>query len=144
MDLQDPTKKMSKSDGNTKGSILLLDSEKDIRKKIMSAVTDSDNKIYYDVDNKPGISNLLVIYSSLKNITVEETEEIFKDSNYGTFKKEVADIVVEKLLDIQDKYYEYLNSGEIDKILDKGREKTTQIAKEKYEKVLKLVGLGRN
>ena len=144
MDLQEPTKKMSKSDGNTKGTILLLDSEKDIRKKIMSAVTDSDNKIYYDVENKPGISNLLVIYSSLKNISVKETEEIFKDSNYGTLKKEVADVVVEKLLDIQNKYNDYINSGKINEILDDGREKTNKIAKEKYEKVLKLVGLGRN
>jgi len=144
MDLQEPTKKMSKSDGNTKGSILLLDSEKDIRKKIMSAVTDSDNRIYYDVENKAGISNLLVIYSSLKNISIEETEQIFKDSNYGTLKKEVADVVVEKLLDIQNKYNDYINSGKINKILDDGREKTNKIAKEKYEKVLKLVGLGRN
>jgi len=144
MDSQEPTKKMSKSDGNTKGSILLLDSEKDIRKKIMSAVTDSDNRIYYDVENKAGISNLLVIYSSLKNISIEETEQIFKDSNYGTLKKEVADVVVEKLLDIQNKYNDYINSGKINKILDDGREKTNKIAKEKYEKVLKLVGLGRN
>jgi len=144
MDLQDPTKKMSKSDGNTKGSILLLDSEKDIRKKIMSAVTDSDNKIYYDLETKPGISNLLVIYSSLKNITVEQAEEIFKDSNYGTFKKEVADVVVEKLLEIQNRYNYYIESGKINKILDDGIEKTIEIAREKYEKVLKKVGLGRN
>lgn len=144
MDLQDPTKKMSKSDGNTKGSILLLDSEKDIRKKIMSAVTDSDNKIYYDIENKPGISNLLVIYSSLKNIKVEEAEILFKDSNYGTFKKVVADTVVEKILDIQSKYNYYIESGEINKILDSGRDKTIEIAREKYEKVIKKVGLGRN
>ena len=144
MDLQEPTKKMSKSDGNTKGSILLLDSEKDIRKKIMSAVTDSDNKIYYDVENKPGISNLLVIYSSLTNTSLKETEYKFKDSNYGTLKKEVADVVVDKLLDIQEKYNEYINSGRINEILDKGREKTIKIAKEKYEKVIKKVGLGRN
>ena len=61
MDLQEPTKKMSKSDETYKGVILLLDDEKTIRKKIMSAVTDSDNKIYYDKDNKPGVSNLLTI-----------------------------------------------------------------------------------
>ena len=64
-DLKDPTKKMSKSDDSYKGTILLLDSEEDIRKKIMAAVTDSDNKIYYDEDNKPGVSNLLTIYSSM-------------------------------------------------------------------------------
>ena len=79
MDLQEPTKKMSKSDETYKGVILLLDDEKTIRKKIMSAVTDSDNKIYYDKDNKPGVSNLLTIYSSLKNISIEEAEDYFKD-----------------------------------------------------------------
>ena len=144
MDLQEPTKKMSKSDGNTKGSILLLDSEKDIRKKVMSAVTDSDNKIYFDVETKPGISNLLVIYSSLKNITVEQAEEVFKNSNYGTFKKEVADVVVEKLVEIQNRYNYYIESGKINKILDDGIEKTIEIAREKYKKVIKKVGLGRN
>lgn len=143
MDLQEPTKKMSKSSENQKGIIYLLDNENDIRKKIMSAVTDSEGKIYYDVENKPGISNLLTIYSVLKGITIEETEELFKDSNYGNFKSEVADIVVEKLTSIQNRYNEIMNSGEIDKLLDEGKAKTIEIAKSKYEEVLKKVGLGR-
>lgn len=144
MDLQDPTKKMSKSDETYKGVILLLDDEKTIRKKIMSAVTDSDNKIYYDKDNKPGVSNLLTIYSSLKNISIEEAEDYFKDYNYGDFKKEVADVVVSVLSNIQDKYNEIINSSMLDDILDKGREKTCEIAKEKTLDVFKKVGLGRN
>ncbi len=144
MDLQDPTKKMSKSDETYKGVILLLDDEKTIRKKIMSAVTDSDNKIYYDKDNKPGVSNLLTIYSSLKNISIEEAENYFKDYNYGNFKKEVADVVVSVLSNIQDKYNEIINSSMLDDILDKGREKTCEIAKEKTLDVFKKVGLGRN
>lgn len=144
MDLQDPTKKMSKSDETYKGVILLLDDEKIIRKKIMSAVTDSDNKIYYDKDNKPGVSNLLTIYSSLKNISIEEAEDYFKDYNYGNFKKEVADVVVSVLSNIQDKYNEIINSSMLDDILDKGREKTCEIAKEKTLDVFKKVGLGRN
>lgn len=143
MDLQNPTKKMSKSDDSYKGVILLLDEEKDIRKKIMSAVTDSDNKVYYDPENKPGISNLLTIYSSLKNITIKETEEHFKDYNYGNFKKEVADVVVEILSSIQNKYNELINSNEIDKILDIGKEKTNSIAKKKLEEVFNKVGFGR-
>ena len=143
MDLQEPTKKMSKSSENQKGIIYLLDNENDIRKKIMSAVTDSEGKIYYDVENKPGISNLLTIYSVLKGITIEETEELFKDSNYGNFKSAVADIVVEKLTGIQNRYNEIMNSGEIDKLLDEGKAKTIEIAKSKYEEVLKKVGLGR-
>lgn len=143
MDLQNPTKKMSKSDETYKGVILLLDDEKTIRKKIMSAVTDSESKVYYDVENKPGISNLLTIYSSLKNISIQETEEYFKDYNYGNLKKEVADVVVETLLSIQEKYNKLINSSEIDDILDKGREKTNKIAKEKLEEVFNKVGLGR-
>lgn len=144
MDLQEPTKKMSKSDETYKGVILLLDDEKTIRKKIMSAVTDSDNKIYYDKDNKPGVSNLLTIYSSLKNISIEETENYFKDYNYGNFKKEVADLVVSVLSNIQTKYNEIINGTMLDDILDEGREKTCEIAKEKTLDVFRKVGLGRN
>lgn len=144
MDLQEPTKKMSKSDETYKGVILLLDDEKTIRKKIMSAVTDSDNKIYYDKDNKPGVSNLLTIYSSLKNISIEEAENYFKDYNYGNFKKEVADLVVSVLSNIQTKYNEIINGTMLDDILDEGREKTCEIAKEKTLDVFRKIGLGRN
>ena len=144
MDLQEPTKKMSKSDETYKGVILLLDDEKTISKKIMSAVTDSDNKIYYDKDNKPGVSNLLTIYSSLKNISIEEAEDYFKDYNYGNFKKEVADLVVSVLSNIQTKYNEIINGTMLDDILDEGREKTCEIAKEKTLDVFRKVGLGRN
>ena len=144
MDLQEPTKKISKSDETYKGVILLLDDEKTIRKKIMSAVTDSDNKIYYDKDNKPGVSNLLTIYSSLKNISIEEAENYFKDYNYGNFKKEVADLVVSVLSNIQTKYNEIINGTMLDDILDEGREKTCEIAKEKTLDVFRKVGLGRN
>lgn len=143
MDLQDPMKKMSKSDDSYKGVILLLDDEKTIRKKIMSAVTDSESKVYYDKENKPGISNLLTIYSSLKNISIDEAEKYFKDYNYGNLKKEVADLTVEVLLDIQDKYNKLINSSEIDEILDRGRDITNKLAKEKLEEVFSKVGLGR-
>ena len=134
---------MSKSAESYKGVILLLDDEKTIRKKIMSAVTDSESKVYYDKENKPGISNLLTIYSSLKNISIEEAEEHFKDYNYGNLKKEVADVVVETLLPIQEKYNSLINSSEIDEILNIGREKTNKIAKEKMDEVFSKVGLGR-
>lgn len=143
MDLQYPTKKMSKSSKDTKGTIFLLDTEDVVRKKIMSAVTDSESKIYFDETNKPGISNLLTIYSVLNNLPISEVEEKFKDANYGTFKKEVADLVVNVLSAIQKKYDLYMNSNEIDEILDQGRKKVNQIAQKKYEEVLKKVGLGR-
>ena len=143
MDLQEPTKKMSKSDDSYKGTILLLDSEKDIRKKIMSAVTDSDNKVYYDPESKPGISNLLTIYSDVTETNLEEVCDKFKDYNYGNLKKEVADVVVDRLLKIQKNYNEIMSSNILDKILDDGMTKTNEIAKKKYEEIIKKVGLGR-
>ena len=143
MDLQEPTKKMSKSSENPKGIIYLLDDEKTIRKKIMSAVTDSDATVCYDPENKPGISNLLTIYASLKEISIEDTVMHFKDYNYGNLKREVADVVVEKLTAIQAKYNEIINSEELDRILDAGRDKTIEIAKKKYEEVKNKMGLGR-
>lgn len=142
-DLQDPTKKMSKSSTNPKGIIYLLDDEATLRKKIMSAVTDSEGKVYYDEQNKPGISNLLTIYSYFKNINIKETEEYFKDYNYGNLKKEVADIVVENLTKIQNRYNEIINSKELDEILDNGKNKMNEYAKTKYEDIRKKVGLGR-
>lgn len=142
-DLQDPTKKMSKSSTNQKGIIYLLDDETIIRKKIMSAVTDSEGKVYYDENNKPGISNLLTIYSYFKNISIKETEEYFKDYNYGNLKKEVADIVVDNLTKIQNKYNEIINSKELDEILDNGKNKMNEYAKRKYEDIRKKIGLGR-
>lgn len=143
MDLQDPTKKMSKSSANEKGNIFLLDDEKAIRKKIMSAVTDSDASIYYNPETKPGISNLLTIYACMKDISIDDAVSHFKDYNYGNLKKEVADAVIEKIIPIQEKYNELINSEYLDKILDEGRDKTIAIAKKKYEEVLAKVGLGR-
>ena len=142
-DLQDPTKKMSKSSVNQKGIIYLLDDEDTLRKKIMSAVTDSEGKVYYDEDNKPGISNLLTIYSYFKKINIKEAEEYFKDYNYGNLKKEVADIVVENLTNIQNKYKEIINSKELEEILDNGKNKMNEYAKTKYESIRNKVGLGR-
>ena len=140
-DLIDPSKKMSKSAENKKGVILLLDDEKDIRKKIMGATTDSDMVVKYDVENKPGISNLMVIYQEVTGLTIQEIEEKFKDSNYGTFKKAVADATVDYLKPIQERYKEIINSDVIDKILAEGKEKTLGIAKQKYEELRKIVGI---
>ncbi|MBO5143217.1 MAG: tryptophan--tRNA ligase [Clostridia bacterium] len=142
-DLQDPTKKMSKSAENKKGVIFLLDDLAAIRKKIMSATTDSEMVVKYDPENKPGISNLINIYISLTGKTIEEAEKEFEGSNYGTFKKAVADVVVEFVEGIQNKYNELMESGEIDKILDEGIKAVLPIAKEKFETMRKKMGLGR-
>ncbi len=140
MDLIDPTKKMSKSSENQNGVIRLLDDLDVIRKKIMRATTDSEMNVKYDPENKPGISNLITIYASILNKTIEEVEEEFMDSNYGTFKKAVADVVVEEISRIQNKYNEYINSDVIDKILEEGKQRSRILAKAKYEAVKNKVG----
>lgn len=142
-DLVDPSKKMSKSSENKKGVILLLDDENTIRKKIMSATTDSEMIVKFDPINKPGISNLINIYGCFTDKSISDVEEEFKDKNYGEFKRAVADVVCLKINEIQKKYYEYLNGDEIDKILDEGREFTRKIALKKYEEMKYKIGLYR-
>ncbi|MFA5602576.1 MAG: tryptophan--tRNA ligase [Bacilli bacterium] len=141
--LQDPLKKMSKSaPEDDKGTIFLLDDVNLIRKKIMSAVTDSDNKIKYDENNKAGITNLIDIYVSLTSESIDMVEEKFKNSNYGEFKKKVADVVVGTIEPIQQKYHEILESDIIDETLTKGIAKVIPLAKEKFKIVQERIGLG--
>ncbi len=140
MDLVDPTKKMSKSSENQNGVIRLLDSSDEIRKKIIKATTDSDSKVKFDKDKKPGISNLINIYKSLTGKEIEEIEEEFKDSNYGQFKKAVADTVVKEIEEIQKRYKEYIDSDIIDIILEEGLKKTRLMAKAKLDAVKRKIG----
>lgn len=139
MSLSDPTKKMSKSD--PKGDIFLKDDLKSARKKIMSAVTDTGCEVKFDRENKPGISNLLTIYCSLKEITIEEAEKEFEGANYGTFKKAVADVVCDTLEKIQTKYNEYISSSYLDEVLAKGAKEAKEIASNVLNRVKKCVGL---
>lgn len=141
MSLSEPTKKMSKSDESNKGCIYLLDDLSIARKKIMSAVTDSEAKVYYDPKNKPGISNLLQIYSSIKNIDVKKAEDLFKDYQYGAFKKEVADAVVGLLENIQNKYFEIINSNKIEEVLKQGALKAEPIAYKTLKRIQKKLGV---
>ena len=138
MSLVEPTKKMSKSDKNDKASIYLLDDPEVAYKKIMKAVTDSENKIYIS-NEKPGILNLLTIYSALNDLTLEESENKFKNKNYGELKISVAESVKSLLINIQSKYKDMLlRINELSKI---GAEKATKIAKENLEKLMKGMGL---
>lgn len=139
MSLSDPTKKMSKSD--PKGDIFLKDDEKTIRKKIMSAVTDMETSVHYDKVNKPGISNLMTIYASIKNVTIEDVEKEFVGANYGTFKRAVADAIVAELTPFQNRYREIIASGELDRVLKEGAEQASKIAEVTLEKVKKAIGL---
>ena len=139
MSLSDPTKKMSKSD--PKGDIFLKDDLAVVRKKIMSAVTDSGSEVKYDVENKPGISNLLTIYASLKDISIEEAEKEFVGYRYGDFKKAVADVVVNELEAFQKKYREILESKAYEKVLIEGAKKANEVANKTLNRVKKAVGL---
>ena len=143
MSLQDPTSKMSKSDKLEKAVIYLLDDEAVIRKKIASAVTDSEAQVYYDPVNKPGISNLLTILSCCTNKSIEQLVLECKDMNYGEFKKVVADAVISKLAPIQKRYQEILNSHELDEILTAGASKASYFANKMISKVKRKMGIGR-
>ena len=143
MDLVNPTKKMSKSSDNPKGVIRLLDDIDSVRKKIMSATTDSETSIRYDVVSKPGISNLINIYSVLTGKSIDKIEKEFENQNYGTFKKEVANVVCDEVKKIQDRYNKIINSEELEAILNDGIEKTRKQAREKYELMKERIGLGR-
>ena len=142
-DLVNPLKKMSKTEENPKGVIGLLDDEKTVTKKIMSATTDSDCLVKYDPENKPGISNLINICVSLTDNSISDIEDKFKDSNYGEFKKYVATVINETLSKIQKRYYELLDSDEIDKILNAGAKKVREKTGAKYQELREKMGLYR-
>lgn len=143
MSLQEPNKKMSKSDDNQKGVIFLLDDIRQTKNKIKSAVTDSDTTIRYDKKHKPGISNLLDIYSSITGEPINSIEEKYKDSNYQQFKEDLSTLVETLILPIQERYHHILKSKELDRILDEGRDKAHLIARRKMDKVYRRMGLKR-
>ena len=143
MSLADPSKKMSKSDENPKAYISLLDDINVIKNKIKSAVTDLDTTVKYDPENKPGISNLLTIYQAITGMEMKDIEEMFKDSNYQTFKEKVAEVVIGEIAPIQQRYNEYLNSKELDEILNNGRDAALRVGFKKISKVYQKIGLGR-
>lgn len=141
MSLQDPSKKMSKSDETNKGCIYLLDDLKAARKKIMSAVTDSVGVIQLDKENQPGLYNLIEIASSLTNRSMEDIVLEFHDQGYGKLKGYVADVVCAELEKIQTRYNEILASHTLEKVLEEGAKKAEKIAHVTLEDVKKQVGL---
>ena len=143
MSLQEPTKKMSKSDDNQTATVYLLDTPKDIEKKIKRAQTDSDNAVRYDREAKPGISNLMDIFAALTDKSHEEIEKAYAGQGYGTFKKDVAEATISVLEPIQKRYAELIDTPELDVILTKGAEKARENASKTYEAVTKAMGLYR-
>ena len=138
--LQDPTKKMSKSETDTKGTIDLLDDPAVARKKIMSAVTDSVGIIQYAPESQPGLANLLTIQSVLANEPIEDIVKRYEGKGYGELKKEIGQTVFDFLTDLQAKYKKIIESNVIDQILEEGAKKASYVANKKIRKVYKKIG----
>ena len=143
MSLQEPTKKMSKSDPNKKATIALLDDPKQIEKNIKSAVTDSEGIVRYDKENKAGVSNLMSIYSIFSGKSYSEIEEMYEGKGYGDFKSDLAEVVLGEILPIQERYNALIDSPELDEILDRGAEKANIEANKMIRKMYNGMGLGR-
>lgn len=142
MALDDPTQKMSKSAENIHSRISLLDEPSKIKKSIMKATTDSEGVIRFDVENKPGISNLMNIYSVLSGVSIEQIEKDYEGKGYGDFKKDLVEIVVEALAPIKERYEEIRYSDELIQILKDGAVRANAIAEKTMTRVKKNFGLG--
>ncbi|GAA2920042.1 tryptophan--tRNA ligase [Streptomyces enissocaesilis] len=141
-DLQDPAIKMSKSASTPKGLVNLLDEPKATAKKIKSAVTDTDTVIRYDAVEKPGVSNLLSIYSTLTGETVAELEKKYEGKMYGALKTDLAEVMVEFVTPFRTRTQEYLGDPEtLDSILAKGAEKARTVAAETLAQAYEKLGL---
>ena len=140
-DLQDPSIKMSKSASTPKGLINLLDEPKATAKKVKSAVTDTDTVIRYDAENKPGVSNLLTIYSTLTGTSVAELEQQYEGKLYGALKTDLAEVVVDFVTPFRERTQQYLDDPEtLDSILAKGAEKARAVAAETLSQTYEKVG----
>ena len=141
--LSDPTAKMGKSEGSGDGTVFILDKPEDIMRKFKRAVTDSDSKVKAASD-KPGITNLLTIYASLDDCTIEEAEKEFENSDYANFKRRVGEAAVETLRPIREKYEALRkDEGELMRLMQSGAEAASRIAKRTLDKVYKKIGFVR-
>ncbi len=140
MSLQDPTKKMSKSDENENAYILILDKPDDIRRKVKRAVTDSIGEVKYR-EEQPGIMNLMTIYSVFSGCSMEEIEKRYEGKGYKEFKEDLAEIIIEGLAPIQEKYREYMaNKDFLERVYKQGAEKANYVSNKTLRKVYKKVG----
>jgi tryptophanyl-tRNA synthetase len=141
-DLQNPTAKMSKSAADPKGLINLLDDEAVILKKFKSAVTDTDGEIRFDPEAKPGVSNLLGIFSAITEKDMSEVEKHFQGQGYGALKTELAEVVIEHLRPMAKKTHELLtDTAELDRLLAIGAHKANELAEATLAKVYERIGL---
>ncbi len=144
MSLQDPDKKMSKSDENDKNFVSIIDDAKKIEKKIKSATTDSGTEIKFDVENKAGLSNLMTIYSVLSGKSIEQIEKDYEGKMYGHLKVDLADLVVQTLKPVREQYDDLMkNKDYLDQLLKSGAERAQSRARVTLDNVYKTVGLLR-
>lgn len=141
MSLQDPTSKMSKSDTNTKSFVSMLDTPKQITKKIKSAVTDSIGEVNYDKENQPAVANLLQIFASFSGKSIDSIVSDYSGQGYGNFKGDLADLVVSTIEPIQERYESLLTSSDLDDILQDGAKRASAIAESTLSRVEKAIGL---
>jgi tryptophanyl-tRNA synthetase len=140
-DLQEPHAKMSKTGSSPGGIIELLDDPKVSAKKIRSAVTDSDTEVRFNPEEKPGVSNLLVIYSALSDRSIEDLEKAYAGKGYGDFKGDLADVVVDFVTPFRNRTLELLEDrAEIDAVLRRGAERAREIASRTLADVYERVG----
>ncbi|MEU1429155.1 tryptophan--tRNA ligase [Nocardia sp. NPDC005746] len=140
-DLQDPTSKMSKSAASDSGLLSLLDDPKVSAKKIRSAVTDTEREIRYDPETKAGVSNLLVILSSLTDTPIVTLEQDYAGKGYGDLKSDTADALIEFVTPLRAKVQEYMSDqGELDRVLAAGAERAREVAGRTLAQVYDRVG----
>lgn len=141
LNLQNPTEKMSKSDGQNMGTVFLMDDLKLVRKKIMSAITDSESVVRFDEEKKPGISNLISILAATTGESIESIEKRFAGRGYGDFKRKVADVVCDLIENIQTKYQHFKNPDVLNAILTTGAERAHIVASDTLDKAKVALGL---
>ncbi len=141
MSLQEPDKKMSKSDENPLATIYLMDSEELILSKLKKAVTDAENKVAYS-DNQPGIKNLITIYATISGMLPSEIEGKYEGKGYGAFKKDLAELLIETIRPFKTKYSEYMdNMDYVTQIYKSGAERATAMAEKTMKAVKETLGL---
>lgn len=142
MDLTDPTSKMSGTNSPDKGLVLITDTDAQIKKKIMAAVTDTEAEVRYDPEHKPGVSNLLVIHSALSGARIEELERAYAGRGYGDLKKDVVEVVVTAIGPFRDRLAELLaDPAELDRVLTDGARRAGVVAAATTARVRSLVGI---
>ena len=142
MSLADPTKKMSKSDKNQNAFVLLMDKPEDIMRKFKRAVTDSDGVVRFDRETKPGVSNLMCIYSTFTGKSNDEIAAEFEGKGYGDLKLAVAEVTADALAPVQTEYARILaDKAYVDEVLKSGAERASRLANRTVSKVYRKVGL---